>query len=395
MAFEQTMRWYGPKDPITLSDLKQTGITGIVTALHHIPNGEIWTTDEINIRKKIIEDAGLKWSVVESVPVHEDIKKQKGNYLQLIENYKQSIRNLGACGITHVCYNFMPVLDWSRTDVDWEFKDGSRALRFDIKAFAAFDIHILKRENADTSYSPKIVAEARAYFDSLSEANIQKLTNTILLGLPGSEEKYELNQFASVLREYEGINDSKLKEHLKFFLRQVIPVAEEAGVLMAIHPDDPPFSLLGLPRIVSTLNDLNEIIETVNSVNNGITLCAGSLGAGHFNDLVAIAKQIAHRVNFVHLRNVWNDEDGNFYEDNHLDGSTNMYELIQVLTLEERRRKAEGRTDSQMPMRPDHGHQMLDDLKKKNTPGYSLIGRLRGLAEIRGLEHGIIRSLNN
>ena len=395
MAFEQTMRWYGPKDPITLSDLKQTGITGIVTALHHIPNGEIWTTDEINIRKKTIEDAGLKWSVVESVPVHENIKKQKGNYLQLIENYKQSIRNLGECGITHVCYNFMPVLDWSRTDVNWEFTDGSHALRFEIKAFAAFDLYILKRENAEKSYPDKIISQAKEYFDSLNEADIKKLADTILLGLPGSEEKYELEQFASVLREYEGIDAAKLKEHLKFFLRQVIPVAEKAGVLMAIHPDDPPFSLLGLPKIVSTLDDAKELIETVDSIHNGITLCTGSLGAGHFNDLVDITRQLAHRINFVHLRNVWKDADGNFYEDNHLDGSTDMYQVVKTLALEERKRKAEGRTDFQMPMRPDHGHQMLDDLKKKNAPGYSLIGRLHGLAELRGLEHGIICLLNN
>lgn len=395
MAMEQTWRWYGPNDPISLAEIKQTGATGIVTALHHVPNGEVWSVSEIMKRKAEIELAGLRWSVVESVPVHEDIKKQKGNYKAYIENYKQSVANLGSCGIDTVCYNFMPVLDWSRTEVDWLFADGSRALRFEIKAFAAFDVYILKRKNAGQSYSPKVLAEAKVYFESLSDAGKQKLSDTILLGLPGSEEKYELNRFAEVLKEYEGIDADTLKAHLKYFLSEIIPIAEKAGVRMAIHPDDPPFSLLGLPRVVSTLDDAKEIVETVDSPSNGITLCTGSFGAGHFNNLVEIAEKLAHRINFIHLRNVANDEDGNFFEDNHLDGSTDMYSVIKVLTLEENRRLAAGRTDARMPMRPDHGHQMLDDLKKKSYPGYSLIGRMRGLAELRGLEMGIIRSLED
>lgn len=393
MAFKQTMRWYGPNDPISLKELKQTGVTGIVTALHQIPNGENWNKSDILERKNLIEAAGLEWSVVESVPVHEDIKKQKGNYLQYIENYKQTLINLGSCGIKTVCYNFMPVLDWSRTNVNWEFEDGSRALKFEITVFAAFDIYILKRENAINSYSPEIVEDAKNYYAMHSPSEVQNLTDTILLGLPGSEEKYELNQFLNILNEYNGIDASKLKEHLQYFLREIIPVAEKAGVLMAIHPDDPPFSLLGLPRIVSNLEDALEIINTVDSPSNGVTLCAGSFGAGHFNDLVEITEKLASRINFVHLRNVWRDAQGNFFEDNHLDGSTDMYGVIKTLTLEENRRKKEGRADHQLPMRPDHGHQMLDDLNKKNYPGYSLIGRMRGLAELRGLELGIIRSL--
>jgi mannonate dehydratase len=390
---EQTWRWYGPNDPITLEEIRQTGATGIVNALHHVPNGQVWTVEDIMERKQMIEAAGLTWSVVESVPVHEDIKKQKGNYLQHIESYKQSIINLGKCGISTICYNFMPVLDWSRTDLAFDFGDGSKALKFDMAVFAAFDIYLLKREGAAEDYSEKIKKEAKSYFDRMTESDTQKLIDNVLKGLPGSEESWDLNSFGDVLKEYDGIDDKKFKEHLFFFLKEIIPVAERAGVRMAIHPDDPPFSLLGLPRIVSNLNDLMKLCAAVDSPSNGITLCTGSLGAGYTNNLVEIANKLAHRINFVHLRNVSCDAEGNFLENNHLEGNVDMYGVVKEVVMEENRRKESGRVDWQIPLRPDHGHQMLDDLKKVTNPGYSLYGRMRGLAELRGLELGIRESL--
>jgi mannonate dehydratase len=393
MALEQTWRWYGPKDPITLAEIKQTGATGIVTALHHIPNGQVWPIEEIKIRIAEIEAAGLRWSVVESVPVHEDIKKQKGNYLQYIENYKESIHNLGICGIDTICYNFMPVLDWSRTDLEWVFADGSKALKFDMNAFAAFDIYILKREGAAASYTDKIQKEAKEVFESMDDAAKQKLIDTVIKGLPGSEESWDLESFGKVLKEYDNIDTATFKKNLFYFLQQIIPVAEQAGVRMAIHPDDPPYSLLGLPRIVSNIQDATELCNVVDSPSNGITLCTGSYGAGFENNLIEITEKLGHRINFVHLRNVTADAEGNFYEDDHLAGSVDMYGVMVELVKEEEKRKKEGREDWQMPMRPDHGHQMLDDLKKVNNPGYSLIGRMRGLAELRGLEMGIRRSV--
>ncbi len=391
---EQTWRWYGPNDRITLKDIKQTGATGIVTALHHIPNGEIWTVDEIEKRKAEIEAAGLVWSVVESVPVHEDIKKQSGDWKAYVANYQQSIRNLGQCGIRTICYNFMPVLDWSRTNLESAFEDGSLALIYEQKVFAAFDMFILKRTGAEKGYSEKIIREAEAYFTSLDEAGKEKLTNTVIKGLPGAEESYTLEQFQSVLEAYMDIDDSKLRKHLQAFLAAIIPVAEDAGVRMAIHPDDPPWGLLGLPRVVSTLDDAKAIINTVDSISNGVTLCTGSWGAGYFNNLSVMANELAPRINFAHLRNVKRDTDYNFNEDYLFDGDVDIYAVLKAIIEEEENRKQQGRNDFSIPVRPDHGNQMLGDIGQDNNPGYSLYGRMKGLAEIRGLELGIRRSLN-
>ncbi len=393
MAIEQTWRWYGPSDRITLKDIKQTGATGIVTALHHIPNGEVWTKEEITKRQEIIRENNLEWTVVESVPVHEDIKKQTGNWKQYIENYKQSIQNLGQCGIKTICYNFMPVLDWSRTNLSDINNDGSLALRYEQKQLAAFDIFILKRKNAEKDYSEKTIEEAKEYFSQISEQEKQTLSNNIIKGLPGAEESYTLEQFNDVLNEYKDINADKLKKHLQDFLKEIIPVAEKEGVRMAIHPDDPPWPLFGLPRVVSTLDDAKNIISTVDSVSNGITLCTGSWGAGHFNDLSVMAKELAHRINFAHLRNVSRDKDLNFKEEYLFEGDVDVYEVLKTIIKEEFRRIKESRDDYSIPVRPDHGNQMLDDIGKDNNPGYSLYGRMKGLAEIRGMEIGIRRSL--
>jgi mannonate dehydratase len=390
----ETWRWYGPKDPVTLTEIKQTGASGIVTALHHIPNGEIWTVDEIQKRQTEIESYGLKWSVVESVPVHEDIKKQTGDFQRYIENYKITLQNLGECGIETVCYNFMPVLDWARTDVKFPYSDGSYALMFDPVAFAAFDLFILKRPDAEADYKPEMIEKAKSHFNSLSKEKSAELTGTILQGLPGSEESFSLDEFQQILDEYKNIDAKKLTEHLHYFIREINPTAESAGVRMAIHPDDPPWPLLGLPRVMSTLENALNLINVVDSPSNGITLCTGSFGAGHFNNLVEIAKNLAHRINFVHLRNVHRKPDGYFMEANHLNGDIDMYNIVKVLLEEQHKREKEGRTDRQIPMRPDHGHLMLDDIKKAKTyPGYSLIGRMKGLAELRGLQLGIEKTL--
>ncbi len=391
---EQTWRWYGPNDRISLNDIKQTGATGIVTALHHIPNGEVWSIEEIKKRKTTIEAVGLRWSVVESVPVHEDIKKQSGDWKKYIENYQETIKNLGECGIETVCYNFMPVLDWSRTNLDHTSNDGSLALIYEQKVFAAFDIFILKRTDAEKDYSNKIIKEAEKYFDELDRTGKEKLTNTVIKGLPGAEESYTLDQFQEVLDAYKDIDDKKLREHLQDFLKAIIPVAEEASVRMAIHPDDPPWGLLGLPRVVSTLDDAKNIVNTIDSFSNGITLCTGSWGAGYFNDLSVMAKELSHRINFAHLRNVKRDTDYNFSEDYLFDGDVDIYQVLKTLVLEEENRKKLGRGDFSIPVRPDHGNQMMGDIGKDNNPGYSLYGRMKGLAEIRGLELGIRRSLN-
>ncbi|WP_221932515.1 mannonate dehydratase [Carboxylicivirga sp. M1479] len=390
---EQTWRWYGPNDRITLADIKQTGATGIVTALHHVSNGEVWTVEEIQKRKAEVETAGFVWSVVESVPVHEDIKKQSGKWKDYIANYQQSIKNLGQCGIETICYNFMPVLDWSRTNLESSFDDGSLALIYEQKVFAAFDIHILKRPGAVNDYTEKILKEAEVYYKALDDEGKEVLTNTVIKGLPGAEESYTLEQFQAVLNEYKDINDERLRKHLQEFLAAIIPVAEEAGVRMAIHPDDPPWGLLGLPRVVSTLEDAKAVINTINSVSNGVTLCTGSWGAGHFNDLSVMAKELAPRINFAHLRNVKRDNDYNFNEDYLFDGDVDIYEVLKAIVEEEEARKKQGRKDYSIPVRPDHGNQMLGDVGQDNNPGYSLYGRMKGLAEIRGLELGIRRSL--
>jgi len=393
MSMEQTWRWYGPKDNITLKDIRQTGATGVVTALHHIPNGEVWEMDEILERKKEIEKAGLTWSVVESVPVHEAIKKQTPGFQKYIENYKVSIRNLGAAGIKTICYNFMPIIDWSRTDLAFQFADGSLALKYEQKHFAAFELFILKREGAEADYTEKIQKEAKEWFATLNDKEILRLEQTIIKGLPGAEESYSIEDLKKVLAEYKGIDKEKLKEHLKFFLDQIIPVAEESNVLMAIHPDDPPWSLMGLPRVVSRIEDLRELINHYNSPNNGLTFCTGSLGAGYFNDLSSMASELSHRINFAHLRNVTRDEDLNFYEDYLFEGDVDIHSIVKSLVLEEEKRKKEGRADWKIPFRPDHGNQMFEDVNKSTNPGYSLFGRMKGLAELRGLELGIRRSL--
>ena len=395
-----TMRWFGPHDPVSLFDLRQAGCTGVVTALHQLPVGALWPTGEIQARQQLIEadngtHAPLHWAVVESLPVHEDIKKGRPSRELYIENYKASLRNLAACGIRTVCYNFMPVLDWSRTNLSYEMPDGSRALRFVWQDFALFDLCILQRPGAAAAYEVAVVEAARQQFAAMSAAEVAALTNTVLLGLPGSEEAFELANFQRLLDEYAAIDAAALRKNLHYFIQQVAPVAQELGMGLCIHPDDPPYPLLGLPRVVSTADDLAQLFAACDVPANGLTFCTGSLGVRADNDLPAIARQFAARIHFIHLRATRREENPrNFHEADHLEGDVDMYAVVRELVLEEQRRAASSEGDGAIAMRPDHGHQMLDDLKKKTYPGYSAIGRLRGLAELRGLEYGIRRGLN-
>ncbi|HZY36662.1 MAG TPA: mannonate dehydratase [Mucilaginibacter sp.] len=390
---EETFRWYGPDDAVTLASIRQTGATGIVNALHHIPSGEVWSLDEINHRLKTINAAGFSWSVVESVNIHESIKTAGADRDKCIENYIATLKNLSECGIKTVCYNFMPVLDWTRTDIDYRLPNGASALRYEALAMAAFDLYILERQEAYNEVSQSRQQQAKEYLDSLSATEISDLTNTIMAGLPGTTDVLTITEFKGHLDQYEHVDAAALKENLAYFLKAIVPSAEQYGIKMCIHPDDPPFSILGLPRVVSTEKDLEDVVNAAPSSSNGITFCTGSLGARADNDLPGMVSRLGSHIHFLHLRNVQREDDGSFFEADHLNGSNDMYAVMKNVILEQKRRQETGRFDIAIPMRPDHGHKLLDDFNYKTYPGYSVTGRMKGLAELRGLEMGVKRSL--
>ena len=387
MLMHQTMRWFGPSDPVSLAHIKQSGCEGVVTALHQIPIGDVWPIETIQQRRHLIENAGMTWTVIESLPVSEDIKKQNGNYQQHIKNYNQSLRNAAACGLKVVTYNFMPVLDWLRTNISYILPDGSKALYFERLAFVAFDLLMLKRPGAEYDYTTEEIENAKAKYAAMPQEERQQVFSNAMLGLPGSNDAFTPQQVLAAIKTYEAIDASQLKKHLFYFLQQIIPVAEACGLKMAIHPDDPPYAVLGLPRIVSTETDAAELLNAVPSPANGLCFCTGSYGARADNDVLKMLKRFGDNIHFLHLRNTKRDDAGNFYEAGHLAGDTDMYEVVKEILL------IQGRRNISIPMRPDHGHQMLDDLQKQTYPGYSAIGRLKGLAELRGVEWAVYKSM--